>query len=76
MGGSAHIEDLLQMIETKKETNRRVRGPSNKSLEVELNLVQWIRACDKRIFEKREIDLKYQELMGDSKRSISLKKIG
>jgi hypothetical protein len=60
MGGSAHIEDLLQMIEAKKESNRRVRGPSNRSLEVELNLVQWIRTCDKRIFEKREIDLKFQ----------------
>ncbi len=50
MSGSAHIEDLLQMIEAKKESNRKVRGPSNKSIEVELNLVQWIRACDKRIF--------------------------
>ncbi len=42
---------------------------------MELQLVQWIQSCEKRIFTKKEIDLQYQELWGDEKKTISLKAI-
>lgn len=37
--------------------------------------MQWIQSCDKRIFEKKEIDQKYQELIDDPKKVMTLKKI-
>ncbi len=40
-----------------------------------MQLIQWIKSCDKRIFDKKEIDMHYQELVGDSKKSLSLKRI-
>lgn len=40
-----------------------------------MQLIQWIQSCDKRIFEKKEIDLKYQELVGEERKSLSLKRI-
>jgi hypothetical protein len=40
-----------------------------------VQLIQWIKSCDKRIFEKKEIDAKYHELVGDQKKTITLKKI-
>ena len=38
-------------------------------------MMQWIQSCDKRIFEKKEIDQKYQELLDDPKKVMTLKKI-
>jgi hypothetical protein len=42
---------------------------------VEVQLIQWIKSCDKRIFEKKEIDGKYHELLGDPRRNLTIKKI-
>lgn len=38
--------------------------------------MEWIASCEKRIFEKKQIDAKYRELIGDSRRTLSLTKLG
>lgn len=76
-----NIEGLIATICTQAPAKKyfrphlRLRGPSARSLEVQAQLIEWIKSCDTRIFEKKEIDAKYQELLGDSKRILTIKKI-
>lgn len=55
--------------------DNKKKGRPVKNLEAEIKLAQWILANSKKMFFKKEIDTKYQEYCGNSKKVLTIKRL-